>query len=256
MPVPGSQSAIQLLPRLRAATKVAVLSPTYNEHGSAWRDAGHEVYEVANLEEVDDDFSVLVVTNPNNPDGRFIDNNHLEVCRKNLARRGGWLVLDEAFADAAPNLSMASLCDRSGLLILRSFGKFFGLAGLRLGFVLAQASLSKKIIKAVGPWAVSGPALAVASEALADTKWQIKMQAQLAADSAKLDNFLTDAGIEVVGGTLLFRLGQIETASALFEALAKSGILTRRFENKFNLLRFGLPGTEEEWERLKQAITA
>ena len=252
--VPGSQAAIQLLPRLRTRTKVAVVSPTYGEHCVVWQAAGHDVSEVLDLDEVANDVSVVVVTNPNNPDGRLISRNRIMEWCDFLAARGGWLVVDEAFADVVPEESVSSESGREGLVVLRSFGKFFGLAGLRLGFVLAPFSLADKILGALGPWAVNGPALAIAAEALADRSWQSQMLHRLKGDAEKLDLILKSAGIEIIGGTPLFRLCRIATATLVFETLAKSGVLVRRFDDQPDLLRFGLPGSEEQWHKLQRVI--
>jgi len=254
--VPGSQAAIQLLPNLRERTKVAIVSPTYGEHRAVWRAAGHDVREVPALDEVESDVSVVIVTNPNNPDGGVTPHGQLAQWRERLAARGGLLIVDEAFADVIPEVSVSAMSGCDGLVVLRSFGKFFGLAGLRLGFVLAPVSLTEEISRALGPWAVSGPALAVASEALADTDWQTRMRQRLVRDAAKLDGILESAGIDVIGGTPLFRLGRISTAASVFDSLARSGILVRQFEDRPDLLRFGLPGPEEQWQRLRRGIGA
>ncbi|MDP9030797.1 MAG: aminotransferase class I/II-fold pyridoxal phosphate-dependent enzyme, partial [Pseudomonadota bacterium] len=159
LPVAGSQAAIQLLPRLRRAGKVGVLSPCYAEHAEAWRRAGYIVREVLE-QEVDfflDSLDVLVVVNPNNPTGLSLTPQRLLDWHARLAQRGGWLVVDEAFMDITPQLSLAGQAHQVGLIVLRSFGKFFGLAGVRLGFVLAERKLLKLLAEQVGPWAVSGP---------------------------------------------------------------------------------------------------
>ena len=153
LPVAGSQAAIQLLPRLRRAGKVGVLSPCYAEHAEAWRRAGYVVREVQE-QEVDfflDSLDVLVVVNPNNPTGLSLSPQRLLDWHTRLAQRGGWLVVDEAFMDATPHLSLADQAHQVGLIVLRSFGKFFGLAGVRLGFVLAERRLLKLLAEQVGP---------------------------------------------------------------------------------------------------------
>lgn len=157
LPVAGSQAAIQLLPRLRRTGKVGVLSPCYAEHAEAWRRAGYIVREVLE-QEVDfflESLDVLVVVNPNNPTGLSLTPQRLLDWHARLAQRGGWLVVDEAFMDITPQLSLASQAHQVGLIVLRSFGKFFGLAGVRLGFVLAERNLLKLLAEQVGPWAVS-----------------------------------------------------------------------------------------------------
>tara|TARA_B100000676_G_scaffold272530_1_gene290601 strand:+ start:446 stop:1465 length:1020 start_codon:yes stop_codon:yes gene_type:complete len=252
--VPGSQTAIQWLPRLRGRTKVAIVSPTYGEHRHVWQSAGHDVVDVPTLEKVRDDVSVVIVTNPNNPDGRLLFRDQLDELRERLAARGGLLVVDEAFADVVLEVSISAMCGREGLVVLRSFGKFFGLAGLRLGFVLAPVSVAADLLRSLGPWAVSGPALVIATEAFADTGWHADMRQRLASDAVKLDCLLKAAKIEIVGGTSLFRLGRVADATLIAETLGRSGILVRRFDDRPDWLRFGLPRSDDQWERLARAI--
>lgn len=186
LPVAGSQAAIQLLPRLRRAGKVGVLSPCYAEHAEAWRRAGYVVREVQE-QEVDfflDSLDVLVVVNPNNPTGLSLAPQRLLDWHTRLAQRGGWLVVDEAFMDVTPQLSLAGQAHQVGLIVLRSFGKFFGLAGVRLGFVLAERKLLKLLAEQVGPWAVSGPTRALGQACLRDTAGQVQQRARSAGGKA------------------------------------------------------------------------
>jgi cobalamin biosynthetic protein CobC len=251
----GSQSLIQLLPRLRERSKVAVLSPTYGEHRAAWHAAGHSVVEVEDETGIDRDVSVVVLTNPNNPDGRIISRERLSVLRETLAARGGWLVVDEAFADIAPDAGLADLCGSDGLIVLRSFGKFYGLAGLRLGFALTTLSLARTVVEALGPWAVSGPAISIACQALADDDWHLEMRSQLSMAARRLDVILAQAGLTITGGTPLFRLVSGTDAQVIFQRLGQAGILVRHFPQYRNWLRFGIPACEEEFERLRQALS-
>jgi cobalamin biosynthesis protein CobC len=251
---PGSQSLIQLLPRLRERSKIAVLSPTYGEHPAAWRAAGHSVVEVEDESGIENDVSVVVLTNPNNPDGRVVSRERLSALRETLAARGGWLVVDEAFADIAPDASVGDWCGREGLIVLRSFGKFYGLAGLRLGFALSTPPLAGTIRDALGPWAVSGPAISIACEAFADDDWQGKIRDRLSTVALRLDAMLAQAGLTIAGGTSLFRLAVGEDAEAIFQRLGRAGILVRHFPQYPNWLRFGIPAREEDFERVRQAL--
>jgi cobalamin biosynthetic protein CobC len=248
----GSQALIQLLPRLRAPGRVAVLGPTYAEHARCWALAGHDVRMAEGVEEAD----VLVIVNPNNPDGRRWPAARLLEIAEAQHARGGWLVVDEAFADMRPEDSLAAHAGKPGLVILRSFGKFFGLAGLRLGIALAPAGLATALREAIGPWAVSGPGLAIATAALGDRNWIEATRRRLAAAAAELDRMLEGAGLRVVGGTELFRLVEDPRAPALYRALGEAGVLVRRFELRPDWLRFGLPGAAEEWQRLGVALAA
>lgn len=248
---PGSQALIQMLPRLRPPGRVAIVAPTYAEHARCWALAGHDVREVADAE--DASAEVLVVVNPNNPDGRVVDRSALLALAEAQAARGGWLVVDEAFADVVPGCSVADAVG-PGLLVLRSFGKMYGLAGLRLGIAVAERGLAAALRDAFGPWAVAGPALTVATAALADRDWQVAMVDRLVAASAELRSLLTRHGFQVVGGTPLFCLAAHPDASALADRLAAAGILVRRFAGRPTLLRFGLPPDEAALRRLTEVI--
>ena len=256
---PGTQALIQALPRARPAptlpmpARVAVIGPTYGEHAHVWGAAGHEVREVAALDEVGDS-DVVIVVNPNNPDGRIAARDDLLALCRSLAERGGWLVLDEAFADTDPAVSLAGESGRPGLVILRSFGKFYGLAGTRLGFALGDEELAGALEASFGPWAVSGPALEIGRAALADMAWADAMRARLAAEAARLDALFENNGMRVVGGTSLFRLVETDSAASLYEALGRRGILVRVFADRPNLVRFGLPGDDDSFDRLAAAL--
>ncbi len=246
---PGTQALIHLLPRLRPRGTVSVLSPTYAEHAAAWALAGHAVSEVATPEEA----AVVVAVRPNNPDGRILPAEAVLRLTDQVASKGGLLVLDEAFADLE-GCSLAQFLPRPGLLILRSFGKTYGLAGLRLGFALTSPELAGALRAGLGPWAVSGPAIWAGSQALADGEWPAAAGARLAQDAARLDDLLSRAGGRVVGGTRLFRLVEHANAAALADRLGRAGILVRRFAEAPTRLRFGLPGAAADWDRLGAAL--
>ena len=164
-------------------------------------------------------------------------------------------MVDEAFADVVdPEVSVVPDLDVGGTIVLRSFGKFFGLAGLRLGFAIAAPALAQRIAGALGPWAVAGPALAVGSQALADVAWIADTRSQLSTAASRLDRILSNSGLPVVGGTDLFRLVESENAPQWFNRLGHAGIYVRRFADQPHWLRFGLPGTEDEWTRLSAVL--
>ena len=249
IPTPGSQMVIQWVPRLIPATRVAVLGPTYGEHQKCWAAAGHDVELVTGPDDVKDDVGVVVVVNPNNPTGRIVERDRL----LRLAE-GRLLMVDEAFADVAPEASVAPLVGRPDLLVMRSVGKFFGLPGMRLGFALAGAPLADTIRDAMGPWAVSGPATAIGAVALSDDPWIRAARVRLRAATARLDGLLIRMGLKVVGGTTLFRLIEHPRATDLFEHLAQSGILARSFPANPEWLRFGMPGSDADFDRLRAAL--
>ena len=252
--VSGSQAAIQTLPTLRAACRVGMLRPTYSEHHHAWKKY-HRVIELHadNIPDALDQIDVLVLCNPNNPTGERFATDTLLTWHARLAARGGWLVVDEAFIDAEPALSITHHTGEAGLIVLRSLGKFFGLAGLRVGFVAAWPALLAQIQETLGPWHVSGPARWIARHALQDTAWQTSTREQLLHDSARLAALLTHHDAAPSGSTALFQWVRTERAAALHEALARRGILTRLFDAPTSV-RFGLPGLENEWNRLEMAL--
>ena len=255
LPVAGSQAAIQCLPRLRAPSRVGVIAPGYNEHAHAWRRAGHRVVPVPpeHCAEIVGEIDVLVLIHPNNPTGTRFDRADLLKWHTALAARGGWLLVDEAFMDTTPEQSLVAETDRPGLIVLRSLGKFFGLAGLRVGFVLADSGLRTALAEALGPWTIPGPSREIAKRALRDRSWQQAQRARLRAAEARLAALLRDVGLAPAGGCALFQWVRTARAAALHETLARRGILTRLFDDPPSL-RFGLPGAESEWARLQAAL--
>ncbi|MDT4289791.1 threonine-phosphate decarboxylase CobD [Methylomonas sp. MO1] len=257
LPVAGSQAAIQSLPLLRPKSRVGVLHPAYAEHAGSWQKAGHQVVRVE-ADAIDDrleELDVLILVNPNNPTGRLWSRPQLLSWHESLSRRGGWLLIDEAFIDSLPvEYSLAPLAVRPGLIILRSVGKFFGLAGIRCGFVITQPDLLAKLAELLGPWTISHPGRYVAALALADQNWQSANAASLAMLSLRLRQLLTDCGWPPGGGCDLFQWVKCEQAAKLHDLLAGQGILTRLFQEPASL-RFGLPKDESAWQRLAQALT-
>jgi len=251
---PGTQALIQWLPRMRPAGRVYVISPTYNEHAHCWRTAGHTVEETSDLVKAEKNADVIIIVNPNNPDGRQHDPDDLKNLAQRLAEKGGWLIVDEAFCDVVPDLSVAHAVGSPGLIILRSFGKFYGLAGLRLGFALTDRVMAERLTSFLGPWAVSTPAIFIGEAALSDDDWTTATRQQLQLSSDRLDKLLGANEMDVVGGTTLFRLVTTDHAQAIYKTLAQSGIVVRQFQYDPKWLRFGLPGNEPDWQRLEAAL--
>jgi cobalamin biosynthesis protein CobC len=246
----GAQAAIQLLPRLGQGGRVRILGPTYNEFAPCLTAAGWHVEEVGDLDALAG-ADLAIVVNPNNPDGRRHDAIAL-LAQRLLVNR---LVIDESFVDAVPDLSLAAEAGREGLLILRSFGKFYGLAGLRLGFVLGPEGDVATLAAMAGPWSVSGPAIAIGRRALLDRGWATATRTRLARETLRLDALADAAGWPLVGGTPLFRLYNVGNAKAVQERLARAQIGSRLFGDKPGWLRLGLPGDESEWARLADALS-
>ena len=252
---PGTQILISSLPRIFPAERVVIRSPTYGEFAAAWSAAGAAVVESAGIESLEEG-DVAILCNPNNPDGSGLAPTKLQELQARRARAGGRLVVDEAFAEfSEANLSVVPALPRPGLIVLRSFGKAYGLAGLRLGFLVAEPDIVIRVEEALGPWPVSGIAIHVALAALGDEGWRGRMKERLARTGERLDSLLSSQGLEAVGGTSLFRLVRHDKAPWIAEALGRAGILVRDFPERPGCLRFGMPPDEAAWRRLEAALT-
>lgn len=245
---PGTQALIQTIPRLVPQSRVAVVGPTYEEHQVCWRRQGHEVRVVNSLDEAAD-ADVVVLVNPDNPTGRLVPVEKLKPAPT-------LLVVDEAFIDLSP--SEASLAGRlpPRTVVLRSFGKTYGLAGLRLGFAIASPDFAASLRAELGPWAVSGPALEIGRTALADDAWLQATSRRLTADRHRLDEMLKEAGFTIVGGTSLFCLAEHPDAASTIDRLGRGGLHVRRFPHWPTRLRFGLPGDAVAFDRLRTALNS
>lgn len=247
--VPGTEAGLRLIGRM-LPPPACHLVPGYRTHGELV--AGSTPIPMERLGEADG--STLILANPNNPDGRLLDRAAL-LDLSDRRGREGWLLIDEAFADCHPEQSLAAdACDGKRLLVFRSFGKFFGLAGLRLGFVIGRRDVIDRLRKRLGAWPVSAAAIAIGTAAYRDTSWIVAMRAQLRREADALDAALRMAGFDPQGACPLFRLIDCGHASALFERLAKRAILTRPFDYAPGWLRFGLPGSTEALARLQAAL--
>lgn len=251
---PGTQILLPLVAELVPPGRAAILSPTYAEHARTAALAGHMVSEVQSIADLHNaNYGVLV--NPNNPDGRIASLASLRNLATELRGRNGLLVVDEAFMDVGPvGTSLAPEAESLRAIVLRSFGKFFGLAGVRLGFAIGPQDLVETIRARLGPWAVPGPALEIGIAALSDTDWQSAIRRQLEQEAAELDTVLREAGLEVAGGTSLYRFVRSPHAGSLFNALGRAGIFVRRFPWDPEALRFGLPGNPADLARLRHTL--
>jgi cobalamin biosynthetic protein CobC len=252
--LPGADIGICTLPWLyKTSMRVAVLGPTYSGHAEAWAAAGHSVSEAKSLDEAGK-ATVVVATNPNNPDGRLLTHAELAGAAEHARKRDGLFVLDEAFADANPASSILPIAARlERTVVLRSFGKFYGAAGLRLGFAITSHPIAGRLKAALGSWPISSAAIAYGQAALADEAWAALQRKRLQEAAASLDRVLEEAGLKILGGTPLFRLGGYAEPRSLFEKLARQGILVRPFQ-KLMALRVGLPKDADEMARLRNAL--
>ena len=238
LPVPGASAAIAQIPRLAPAGHVSIPAPTYNEHAQSFAAAGWQVIGT------DAPADAMVRVHPNNPDGKLAsDAPHESTLR----------VIDESFCDVAPDQSLIARAAEPGSLILKSFGKFWGLAGLRLGFVIGDPALLARLAEMLGPWSVGGPALEIGAVALEDTAWADQTRLRLETDAARLDGLVMASGATLVGGTPLFRLYDVADAAAWQDRLARHRIWSRVFPYNPRWLRLGLPPAEG-WDRLALAL--
>lgn len=232
---PGASLLIAAIPSLWPAGSVYIPQPTYNEHAAAFRNWGWTF---------EDSAPTRVLVHPNNPNGRVWAQDDVS----------GATIIDESFCDICPDISLVELAQRKDVIVLKSFGKFWGLAGLRLGFAICLPDLAKTLRNRIGPWAVSGPSLHIGATALEDDAWAHATRTRLKRDAARMDALLEASGLEVAGGTDLFRLARTDNAIALRDRLALKKILVRIFPYSDTLVRFGLPGPAQDWARLGGAL--
>lgn len=254
LPVAGSQPAIQLLPAVLRGERVSLLAPGYAEHAHAWRERRAVAVGADEIDAAVARSDIVVLVQPNNPTGVHFGRERLLEWHACLARRGGWLVVDEAFIDTDPEESLLPHAGTDGLVVLRSLGKFFGLAGARVGFVFAPADVRAALAERLGPWTLAGPARWAARHALADRAWQAQARTALRAAGDRLHALLATHGLPACGPAL-FKLVATPDAARLHEAFARRGILLRLFETP-QAVRFGLPPDEAGWARLAAVLAA
>ena len=236
----GAEAGLRLLPAVIGGADVAIVSPTYSCHETAWRLAARPVAAVSLEAAFEAVASVLVIVNPNNPDGRRTERAALLDLAMIRSRSGLWTVVDESFVEASPELSVAGAAIEH-LIVLRSFGKFYGLPGVRLGFIVAEPVVIERLQALQGDWPISADAMAIGRAAYLDETWRGQTRERLERDAHALDKLLAAHGLTVIGGTSLFRLISTPSVSVLFEALCEQGILTRPFQDAEDRLRIGVP---------------
>lgn len=257
LPVAGSQAAIQSLPYCRATSRVGIVSPTYAEYEYCWRLAGHSVITIHRneVEQQLHNFDVLIIINPNNPDTYLHQSEVLKHYQEELAKHGGWLIVDEAFIDSTPEHSLLryDLDTMPNLIILRSLGKFFGLAGVRLGFVIATPTLLEQIKLQQGSWSISHPTRWIGNLALQDKVWQENTRESLAKASKEMKQALSTFNLHNLSHTSLFFYFQLSNAKQFQDHLAQKGVWVRHFSQPQSI-RIGLVKNKTELEVLTQSI--
>ncbi|EBA13542.1 threonine-phosphate decarboxylase [Roseobacter sp. CCS2] len=232
----GASAIIAALPRVIPQGDVCIPGPTYNEHGAAFAASGWNLGQ--------DPSHALVAVHPNNPDGHRWQIKDFDAT---------YTIIDESFCDVTPDQSLVHLAARPGTIILKSFGKFWGLAGLRLGFAIGDPKIIARLTDILGPWQISGPALSIGAEALSDPAWADDTRARLDADSARLDAMMTQNGAQLIGGTTLFRLYNVNDAQNAQDRLAQHHVWSRTFPYAQDWLRLGLPAPDR-WAQLEAAF--
>jgi cobalamin biosynthesis protein CobC len=250
---PGTQAMINWLPRLLPARRVGILGFTYCEFARSWAANGAKVTIAAELAELQHQ-DVAIIVNPNNPDGRLIAAQDLLALAATLLAQGGFLIVDEAFVDLEPSASVVPQMPTNGVMVLRSFGKTYGLPGLRLGFTIAPDQIATRLRTTLGPWPVSGASIIIGTRALLDRDWLAVTRERVQSDIAAFDKILAAAGFAFVGGSALFRLVRHSQAQLRFERLARAGILARRFDTHPDWLRFGIIASHAGRRRLRGAL--
>ena len=234
---PGASALIAQIPRLAKAATVHIPAPTYNEHAASFSANGWRVGDAGAAQ-------AQVLVHPNNPDGTVWSAHDITT---------PLTIIDESFCDICPDQSLISQAARPGTLVLKSFGKFWGLAGLRLGFAIGDPALIAQLKEMLGPWPVSGVALEIGKAALGDMDWADTTRARLTRDAKRLDGLVGRCGATVLGGTTLFRLYQVDDAARWQDKLARHHIWSRAFPYAPDWIRLGLPGPDG-WARLEAAL--
>ena len=251
----GSAVLIQLLPTLFEGQAVSIVSPTYGDHAQAWARNARACSLIANVD--DHGEGILVLTNPNNPDGRKYTADELHNFAERQTRAGSWLIVDEAFADLIEGeRPTTALVEKFNVIVLKSIGKFFGLAGTRLGFMVAPPAKINAMKKQLGSWPVSGPVLEIGFQALTNVTWQNETRAFLKVQTEAVLEIFKQAQLPIVGGTDLFTLVDQSAKPTLFKELLSAQIYVRSFDYNADWLRIGLPANDVELARLKLVVTA
>ncbi|WP_433050778.1 Rv2231c family pyridoxal phosphate-dependent protein CobC [Dactylosporangium sp. CS-033363] len=254
----GAAQAFVLVAQALRPERAVVVHPQFTEPEAALVTAGHAVERVVLRESdgfrlpgapIPETADLVVVGNPTNPTSVL----HEATDLARFTRPGRVTVVDEAFADTVPGEpeSLAGARDLPGLLVIRSLTKTWGLAGLRIGYVLGPAPLLDRLREHAPLWSVSTPALAAAiacaSERAVHTEREIAVR--LVADRAHLVAALERAGVRVAGRPASsFVLIRVDDGERVRAALRERGFAVRRGET--------FPGLGPDWLRIAVRDTA
>ena len=266
-PVAGVQDAICRVPyylsnaklsgtRLSgiASSETIVALPVlgYQEYRRAWSKAGYPLVFYQNLSELQqlvlrNSSMHVVIINPNNPSASLLLAEDLLALQQQLLGKG-YLIVDEAFMDVSENQSLSSFAHLDNLIVLRSFGKFFGLAGVRLGFTLGGGDLIEQLRADVNPWGVSYPAIWLGAQALKDNAWCQQQRQRITIQANQLLPLIRDkiSPDTTSAGLFLTVIGKQALLGAIYQRAVKEGILLRydTLDHHRAWLRIGLPGKQ------------
>lgn len=252
---PGTQTIIGLMPYLLAPPRVYIEAPTYSGHEESWHGAHIQCESRSDLMNTQiDPGCTYILCRPNNPDGRRNTILELQDFATHVQGHDGTLVIDASFADFEFE-NVSEIVQNPAVIMLRSFGKTFGLAGLRLGFAVSKHPVMKRLAVALGPWPLHGSALSIGTEALNDKTWRRETAKKLLANQQRLQEMMSSAGLTYLGGTHLFSLFSHRNAPNLWHRCAINGVATRRFRDRADWLRLGTPGDEDAFYRVRTALS-
>ncbi len=244
--VQGAQQIISLLPIcLKNYNSVAILGPTYNEYEKAFKSSeikAETVSEVSKLSSSD----IAIVVNPNNPTGKVI----AEEILNDLSKKVRILIIDESFK----MFSSRRIQKFDNVIQINSLGKFFGLAGVRLGFVSGPSNFIKSVRGMLGPWPVSSIAAEIGKIALNDQAWISQMEKILLEGSDVLHRACNRKNWKLIGKTNLFHTYATSSSLKVEKQFAAHYIWIRTFDYSETWVRLGIPTSKYEWTRVRQAL--
>ena len=241
----GSGAIISLMPHLYQGDKRHVYcpEPVYSEHVIAWQNAGYTIitYDAGAIPDVDwGRAAAILAVQPGNPMGHIAPPSDWLALMSDAAAHNVMVIFDEAFIDLAPQLSLIPHMGQKGQIVIRSFGKFYGLAGVRLGAAIGHPDDITALYHLMGPWAVSTMALRFGAAAIADHAWADDQRRWLSDRMTFLKEGLAARNVTIVGGTDLYLLIDVADAARLQDDLARQGFWTRIFDSNPRWMRLGL----------------
>jgi threonine-phosphate decarboxylase len=270
----GSTELIFLLPKTLALRRALIPGPTFSEYAAAMRAVGGEVSML--LAPPEEEFRIRLsqvaaalqrsldcvwLCNPNNPTGQLWTKAQVLELWKKARRVGASLIVDEAFIDYCEADSVVSeATSRAGLLVLRSFTKFYGMPGLRVGYLVAEPTVIRRIEAMRLPWSVNNLAQVAAIASLNETSYAVRSRQLIIEERPRLAAALAGQGwvpCPSSANFLLVRLPSFLKSAAVAAATRRQGVLIRDCESFEGMgqqwIRVAVR-TAAEHERLVQAL--